>query len=408
MKIGLVGDVNSLFIRQQAKLWASKGLDVEIICYYSGLKEIDGIKVNSSFYKESKWFYLRGVIIRKILFYIERLTYLLFKKKYENALGTAKNENISFAYSLICARSLKKFIDNSDFSTLFVHDVFAFGFICYLLRESKIRKVIFPWGGDIYMYKNTSFFADLIVRKSIQYADFICPTSQTAADYIRKSFKVKDLDFVEAISWGVDVELIDSIIPDDLIFNKYEIPKDKKIISNIRRFLPSWGSSEVFESFLELSIKREDLHFVLIGNKNSSENFTNPKQLCIQNNVRSKFTFIDENISFSDYISILKISTIGVSFMIEKDMRSFSILQSFYCGCYLILSDQEEYHTFKNINLEFSIVKFETNLLIKEIQFILDKIGELEPIKIKNRKSIFEFENNIKNQNYLISKVMDN
>jgi len=405
MKIALIGDVNSLFIKQQAKTWQSMGLNVEIISYHTELDSFDNIIVRSSFYSEPKWFYFRGVALKKFLNYTESIIYFLFKKRYESAMSTAKNEKISFAHSLMSARSVARLIKTSDFDAVYIHDVFAFGFVSYLLRKTAIKKIVFPWGGDIFMYMHTSFAANIIVRKSIKYADFVCPTSKVAEKYIIDNFSIKKEGCVEGVSWGVDTQYLDSIIPNKEVYKKYSIPEDKIIVFNIRRFLPSWGSKQVFDAFLELAKKRDDLHFVLIGNSNSEEHFKEPKLNCSDNNVNDKFTIIEQNIDFKDFISILKISTIGTSFMIERDMRSFSIIQAFYCGSYPILSNQEEYHSFRELGLNYSLIEINSELLISEIENVLKRSKEVNEITIENSKAISVYEDSLKNQKYIISKI---
>ena len=142
---------------------------------------------------------------------------------------------------------------------------------------------------------------------------------------------------------------------------------------------------------------------MIIGN--SQKHIIETKLKCIQKNVIGKFTIIENNIDFKDFISLLKISTIGTSFMIEQDMRSFSIIQAFYCGSYPILSNQEEYQSFKDIGLQYSLIENNSESLISEIEHVLTRLKEINEITIENEKIISICESSIKKQQYIISKI---
>lgn len=404
--VGIIGDPSSTFVREQSIYWKNAGLKVNIITYIWDNPNIfdSDIEIISTFYHEKRFFYFAMQIFRKVLEYFEKVVLFFGRKKYRIAMGSEKEGFVSFAYSIIVALSISRFLSKKNYDLLYGHDVFSYGLAVGL---SKCKtKVIFPWGGDIYMYANTSLPAFLIVKKALNSVDFICPSSSSSAKIIAEKFKV-DSNKIEPISWGVKTGKFTKSTREQRndICKKYDINPNHKIILNVRRFLPAWGSEIALNAFIEIASKYDNTHFIFFGGSNVKHHVERAYQIVSGKKLNKKFTFFYNNISLSECSELMSISDIFTSLMIERDMRSFSILQAISSGAYPILSDQEEYRDMIKLGLCAKLVDISsTKNIVEAIEYCLLNEHEIEETSTRNLLYIKDVEDWNHQHNYMINK----
>jgi glycosyltransferase involved in cell wall biosynthesis len=407
-KIAIVGDPSSIFVKEHAAHWNSLGLKVDVITYiWDGPDRLPcGTRVISSFKEESRNYYFSMQLVKKALYLIEKIFIFFGKRKYKKAMGTEKDGYVSFAYSILVGYSVSRFINKSDYSIVVGHEAFVYGLAVSLVKNRA--KVLFPWGGDIYMYSETSYPAFCIVKKALNSVDLICPSSTKSIEHIITRFKVNP-EKVEADYWGIKVNIFKPSTSEEktIICKKYGINPNNKIILNVRRFLPAWGSEMALNSLIRIGTKYEDVHFVFFGGQNVekyvSEAIVKVKQLGIS----ERFTFFDKELSINECAELMSISDLFTSLMLERDMRSASILQAVNSGAFPILSNQQEYKIMMKNGLNAILVDANSlDNVVEAIEQCLNNEELIEEYRRKNFDYISTNEDWDKKQQSLINRIL--
>lgn len=244
-------------------------------------------------------------------------------------------------------------------SPLFVlgHEVVAYGYATARCRG--VPRVLFPWGADVMTTAEVSRWHFRLVRHALRSADLIIPSSTTAARHIQRRFGI-DADRVRAISWGADLTRFEraSESSRDRICARWEIPPQRKIVMNVRRFLPLYNCDIAIRAFLEVARTHEDVHFVLLGGLDT-ESFVEAAEREVAaagDGIARRFTFLRSNIPLDDCADLMSVADVAVSLCGRGDMRSRSVLEAAAAGCGLVVTGTDEYSAMADAGFEAAFV----------------------------------------------------
>lgn len=261
-------------------------------------------------------------------------------------LFSNKRGSVSVVEPIIQAISISSYVNRlKGVDFVVAHNVFTYGLAC-LWCKNTIR-VMRPWGGDVYQYAFNSKWHFKTIKHVLLNADVIDAISPAVFNYLKDKFKVSENLILNASSSYVGAA---EVIELHRFSNKKKIreelglPTNKKIIVNSRRFKSKWGSEEVFNTFIMLAQKYENLHFILLSGDGAEKEIASKKKILLQNDLIDKFTVYETAVDLITYLKIIFSSDIFYSLMHEADLRSFSIMTGLHCDSLPIISDQAEYH----------------------------------------------------------------
>ncbi len=406
----IIGNPESVFPKQLAVEFRKRGYQVVIISRSFDDETLlpCGTRIISSYEFESPSFrvFLRsfGWLLKKA----EWVVITLGKKRYTASLAEKIEEDYrpSFARVIVNALSISSAIRKITPDFVFGQEAFSYG-LATALSRGRWPRAIMPWGGDIYYFSQTSWVSFLIVRFALRSVDLVCPASISAAKYVVDRFSVAQ-GKSQAISWGVD-KLNFSRANDferNRILEHFGIGSEGKIILNVRRFNPSWGSHIAIEAFLKLAKGRDDCHFVCLGGEGTEAEIAKAKDVVRNMGLLHRFTFLDGVISLKECAEIMSVSDIFVSLMKTKDMRSASILQAVSCGAVPVLSEQPEFREIEKMGFCAQFVNFENaDATVEAIGRYLNDQEYMERVRNCNYEYTDRFEDKENQMNILLQTI---
>lgn len=227
---------------------------------------------------------------------------------------------------------------------VFGHEAAAYGLATSLCRD--VPRILFPWGGDVFSCAETWPGAYWVIRQVLRSADLIVPSSVTGAKHVVERFAVP-ANRVQPISWGVDPQRLQRADAEKkkAICAQWQMPADRLLIFNCRRFAPQWGCHQAVLAFIEAARRLPDAHFVLLGGPAESiaPHVEASRRQINAAGLSDRFTLIDHAIPFEAYEGLLTVVDVSVSLQGRGDMRSGSVVQAAGAGTALVLADNPEY-----------------------------------------------------------------
>lgn len=226
----------------------------------------------------------------------------------------------------------------------FVFGQEAFSYGPATARCAPLPRVLFPWGGDIYLWGEASSVAFDAVRDALQSVDLACPSSTTAAEHIRDRYGV-DPGRVRAVSWGVDRGKFFPAGPRRRreLCASLGIDPAAVLTLNVRRFNPAWGCRQAIEACCLAAQAEPAMHFLMLGGPGAAPYLAEARRVLADRGLTGRFTLFDGEVSLERCAELMSIADVALSLMRAPDMRSSSILQAAACGSALVLSEQREY-----------------------------------------------------------------
>ena len=357
----MLGEATSYFPAQLAAHWRSKGIEVVLITHGSDAASAlpDGTRIVRSREHETRM--TRAITRRMIDPVVSRMETLVpyFKKRFTRVTGVSADTELWLPYLVgyvSAAWPTARAARAQHPRFVFGHEVTTYGLPTALCRS--VPRIIFPWGGDVFTYAESSPFHFALTSFCLRAVDLIVPSSTTAARHISERFNVS-LDKVKPISWGVDREKFKSATAEQrrIACAKWKINPEATIILNPRRFRPDWGAFVSLEAFMQIASEHANTHFILFGGR-GTEKFTMQAQTKIsEKGLSSRFTMLEGEASLGVCAELMSISDIFVSLLGLGDMRSSSVLQASAAGGAPILSANPEYREMERLGFSARFVR---------------------------------------------------
>lgn len=408
----IVGNPESLFPRQLAGEFRKRGFTVLMLTRFWGEESLlpCGTRVMGTCNQESPLVRTVLGITGRFLEWLEKIVHHFGRRNYVAALAEKKDETFrpSFVDVVLNALSISSAVRKHKPHFVFGQEAFTYG-LATALSRGKWPRVIMPWGGDIYYFAQTSWISFQIVRYALKSADLVCPTSISAALFLKSHYRVSE-EKARPISWGVDRDKFRRANgPErERICLKYGIAQGRKIILNVRQFNPAWGSHAVLGAFLKLAAARDDCHFISFGGQGTEANVHLARSQAAQQGVAHRFTFFEDMIPLEICAEIMSVADIFVSLMLTRDMRSFSIIQAASCGAVPVLSEQAEYREMEKIGFRALFVDPEDRGMVADaIERYLSDPDLVIQARNENSLYIERFEDKQKQMDLLLTTILE-
>ena len=403
-------DPASIFPAHLAAYWRAKGMEVVLVTHQQDAQSAlpDGTPIVRSSEHESNWSRrIRRRLMNPVLYRLEG-TVPRFKRRFTRITGAPADSELRlpvFAEYVAAAWPTAQAARALRPRFVFGHEVTTYGLSTALCRG--VPKIIFPWGGDVLSYAESSPFHFALTRYALRLVDMIVPSSTMAAQHIQKRFGIRS-EKVRAVSWGVDRQTFKKA--DDarrrLICEKWNIDPQATIILNPRRFRPVWGGFVALEAFIQLALENQATHFILFGGS-GTEKFTDEARTKIhEHGLSSRFTLLEGFAPSSDCIELMSISDVFVSLLGTADMRSLSVLQATAAGAVPVIAEHSEYREMERSGFAALFVKPDNvEDTVRALRACVENPEMMRDMMARNNRYLAEFEDHSTQMDRLLDVI---
>ncbi len=401
---------SSIFPAHLAAYWRATGMDVVLVTHRQDAQSSlpDGTPIVRSSEHESTWSRrVRRRLMNPVLYRLER-TVPRFKQRFTRITGTPADSELRmpfFAEFVASAWPTAQAAQALRPRFVFGHEVTTYGLSTALVRG--VPKIIFPWGGDVLSYAESSPFHFALTKYALRAVDMIVPSSTIAAQHIRQRFGVRS-EKVQPVSWGVDRQTFKKADAAQrrVICAKWNINPQATVILNPRRFRPDWGAFVALDAFIQLALEHPLTHFVLFGGLNT-EKFTNEARARIQEQgLSSRFTLLEGFAPSSDCLDLMSISDVFVSLLGRCDMRSISVLQATAAGAVPVIAEHSEYREMECSGFAALFVQPDSvEDTVRALRFCVQNPEKMREMRASNDRYLARFEDHSTQMNNLLNLI---
>lgn len=406
----MLGESTSLFPAQLAAYWRSKGIEVVLITHRRDATPTlpDGTRVVRSWEYETR---LTRTFTRRILspivYRMERLV-PRFKQRFTRITGVSADTELwlsHFADFVIAAWPTIRAARAQQPRFVFGHEVISYGLPTALCRG--VPRILFPWGGDVFTYAESSPFHFALTKFCLRSVDLIVPGSTSAAHHICERFGVSPRK-VRDNPWGVDRQMFKRADPQwrKVVCAKWGIDPNASVILNPRRFRPDWGAFVALEAFMQLASENSMTHFVMFGGKDT-EQFTQQAQTRVEEKgLSSRFRILKGDAPLDVCAELMSVSDVFVSLLGRGDMRSSSVLQAAASGGVPVISDNPEYREMEQLGFAGLFVRPDSvEDVLGALRFCIQNPEESSDMVTRNEAYIAEHEDYQTQMDKLLSLI---
>lgn len=406
----MLGESTSLFPKQLAAYWRSKGLDVVLVTQgpqpFPALP--DGTRVVSSREHESR---ATRAVTRRIIYpalaHLERLV-PRFRDRFTRITGVSGDSELRlpfFAEYISSAWPTYRAAKALQPRFVFGHEVTTYGLPTALCRG--VPRIVFPWGGDVFTYAESSPFHFALTRFCLQAVDLIVPSSTTAARHICSRFKVAP-EKVIPVSWGVDRTRFKRAEGNKRreICARWKIDPGATVVLNPRRFRPAWGAFVALEAFMRLADECPQTHFILFGGLSTESLMETARSRLEREGLLSRFTLLWGNAPLEVCAELMSVSDVFVSLLGRGDMRSASVVQAAAAGGVPVITDLPEYREMERLGFSALFVRpDDVDDVLSALRLCLDRPEQVADFAARNQAYISEHENHKKQMDRLLNLI---
>lgn len=287
---------------------------------------------------------------------------------------------------------------------VFAHEVSSYGFAASLCLG--VPKILFPWGGDVFNYVESSAAVDWLTTRALHRADLVVPSSFTAARHIRERFGLSE-EIVQPISWGVDRKTFSQRSPESRAAFCRELGIDpaRVLVLNSRRFRPAWGSSLALDAFLRLAERRADVHCLLLSGSGDEEHVAEARRRIEAAGLAARFTLFPPDVPLARCAEIMAASDVFVSLMGRGDMRSASVIQGAACGGAPVILDAPEYREMARLGFACELVPEDTGAVVAALDALAADPARRAAMRERNRLYVEEHEDFERQMQVLLDRI---
>jgi glycosyltransferase involved in cell wall biosynthesis len=350
--VAIIGNAGSVFPRHLAALWRSMGIDARIVTrrWHGDRVLADGTRVHVATDSESPRRQSAYGWIERIAEAIERPIAAAQRRRYRQAMGSESSYQPYVSPSIADAAGIARIIRTLRPQFVCGQEVFSYGLAT--AHSGPLPRLLMPWGGDVYMYADTTSVASAAVRYALNHLDLVVPGSPLAADHLHRRFGVPREKMHCGGLWALDRHRFARAQPAERarICARFGISPNQLIVMNVRRFFPAWGSDLALNAFVRLAAESPTMHFVMLGG-GGTEPFVQEARVRIDGlGLSTRFTLFDGDRTVEEVAALMSVADVFTSFMRELDMRPLaSILEASACGAAPVLGDQPEYRAMERL-----------------------------------------------------------
>lgn len=406
----MLGESTSFFPRQLAACWRSKAMEVVLVTH--GPEPVaqlpDGTRVvHSSEYETRFTRAVTGGLINPVASRLERLV-PRFRRRFERITGVSADTELwlkHFASYVNAAWPSVRAALAQRPRFVFGHEVTTYGLPTALCRG--IPRIIFPWGGDVFTYAESSPFHFALTSFCLKEVDLIIPSSTMAARHISERFKISPQK-VTAVSWGVDRGKFKRVEGEQRrgVRAKWNIKSEATVVLNPRRFRPDWGAFVSLDAFLQIASENSEAHFILFGGRDTERFSKQAQEKVAEKGLSDRFTILKGEASLNDCAELMSVSDVMVSLLGRGDMRSASVLQAAAAGAAPIISDNPEYREMERLGFKaLFVAPGSEEEVVSALRIYLNDPARAQEFVLKNDEYLARHEDYSRQMDTMLSLI---
>lgn len=345
-RVVVIGDPNSVFIQAPVRYWRGRGLEVVILTSrWTGRATVGGgLPVVSAEALAPAWLASAAHGLYPFLDAVNRSSLSHDPARVTSALRTWAHTAVppSLAPPVFDALLIAAAADALDPVCVFGHEAFAYGLATSLCRAP--RRALFAWGADVLQYAAMTEAAHALVRNALHGVHYVLTNSTSMEDALHQRFGLPRAN-VAQISYGVDRRQFTRALGARAaaIRSRYGIPASARIVMNIRRFLPHWGSQAASQAMLAVAEQQPDTHLVFLGGTGSAADLGRVMNDATHRGLHDRITVMDGDVSLSTVAELMSVADVSLSLVEPLEPVSWSVLQAAASGSALVIGDQRSY-----------------------------------------------------------------
>ena len=345
-RVVVIGDPASVFVQTPVRFWRERGVDARILtARWSGGPVVDGdLPVESAEALAPAWVQAFAHGLCPVLDAANRISLAHDPARVTTALAawahTADPPSITppiFDALLIAAA-----VDTLQPIGVFGHEAFAYGLATSLSRAP--RRTMLIWGADVLQFAPMSDVTMALVRQAVDGLDYLLINSDTMAEAIHERFGVPPARLTR-FSYGIDRRMFRPATTADArrIRDRWGIPAAARVVMNVRRFLPHWGSDVAWPAMAALAAARPDVHLVLLDGGATAAEIDRASVEARALGLEHRVTFVRGQVPLATVAELMSVADVGLSLVRTLEPVSWSVSQAAACGAALIVADQPSY-----------------------------------------------------------------
>ena len=345
----ILGNPNSIHCPELTAALISNGIEVGVVTRKipegnsTGVEPAGGAPVLTSSLWETPLHRRSYVFLEQHLQKIESEMISCDRDRYERAMQGHHFCRPRFTPAIVDGLSIARRVRSIRPDFVIGQEASTFGLATAWCRG--FPRIIMPWGGDIFMYCDTTTMASRVVTYALRQADLIVTGAASSIPYIESRFGVDRAHIHFTGCWGLNREQFRHAPEEERrqICERFKIAPENLIVMNVRRFCPAWGSDVALEAFVRFAASEPDAHFVLLGGSGTEPYTETARQRISAEGLTHRFVILEGDQPLEVCAKLMAVTDIFVSLIQMRDMRSASVLQAAAAGGAPIIGDQAEY-----------------------------------------------------------------
>jgi glycosyltransferase involved in cell wall biosynthesis len=405
----IIGNPGSIFPRHLAALWRSLGLGPMIVTrHWSGERELpDGTPILASADAESPGQRRTYRALERLLGAFESRLQSWQRRRFRAAMGSETHYTPLAGPAIVDALSIGRFTRALRPQLVCGQEVFAYGLATSLSRGCP--RLLMPWGGDVYMYAETTSLAFALVKHALRHVDLVVAGSPLAARHLQDRFGVPPERLHCGGLWALDRETFRRATPEEnrRIRSRFGIRPNDLVVMNVRRFFPAWGSDAALRAFVRFAGEWPAAHFVLLGGAGTEALVAEARATLQKEGLASRFTTFDGDLPLAECAALMSIADVCVSLMREIDMRPLAgILEAASAGGAPVIGDQPEYRGMEKLGFSAIFVNpGDSDATVAALRRYAEDASLRRSVVEKNDRYLREHEDGVSQARDLLQRV---
>lgn len=345
-RVVVIGDPASVFVQTPVRFWRERGVDAVILtARWSGGGTVDGdLPVITAETLAPPWAVSAARAVYSLLDAANASSLAVDPARVRTALQAWAHTAVppSIAPPAHDALLIAAAADALDPACVFAHEAFAYGLAASSCTAP--RRALMAWGADVLQYARMTDVAHALVRQALHGVHYVLTNATTMEDALHERFDLPRARMAR-ISYGVDRQMFQRATGAraTAIRHTYGIAVGARVVMNIRRFLPHWGSALAWPAMAALAEARPDVHLVLLGGATSDDDMTAAEADARARGLSGRVTFVRGDAPLATVADLMALADVSLSLVRTLEPVSWSVLQAVACGSAVVVADQPSY-----------------------------------------------------------------
>lgn len=342
----VIGDPASVFVQTPVRFWRERGVDARILAArWSGGPVVAGdLPVESADVLAPPW--VRTVVrgLSPVIDAANTVSLAHEAPRVATALAAWAHtgDPPSIVPPMTDALLIAAAVDVLAPVAVFGHEAFANGLATSLCRAP--RRALLAWGADVLQYAPMTDVTMALVGQAVHGVHYVLTNTEPMADALHARFAVPR-DRIARFSYGIDRRQFHRATPAQAarVRAAHGIPADARVVMNLRRFLPHWGSDLAWPAMLDLVQRRRDVHLVVLDGATTPAEIDRAAAEARERGLGAHITFVRGQAPLERIAELMSVTDVGLSLVRTLEPVSWSVQQAAACGAAVLAADQASY-----------------------------------------------------------------